>query len=100
MVKIVNDNYTYAKVAKYIKNRKEFTDEMLEGLEEIVMDSAKAQAILDASRSSMGKLFYVLVYRTICVGYVFKNFKPMSLCACNQLSFVGFLISPELFIMA
>ena len=45
----------YAKVAKFIKNRKELMDESVEPLEEIVMDSAKAQAILDASRSSMGQ---------------------------------------------
>ena len=44
----------YAKVAKLIKNRKELTEEKLEALEEIVMDSAKAQAIIDASKSSMG----------------------------------------------
>lgn len=31
------------------------SEESLEGLEEIVMDSAKAQAILEASRSSMGE---------------------------------------------
>ena len=55
-MKIVADNYTYARVAKYIKNRKEFTEDMVEGLEEIVMDSAKAQAIWDANRASMGKL--------------------------------------------
>ena len=44
----------FAKVAKLIKNRKELTEEKLESLEEIVMDSAKAQAIIDASKSSMG----------------------------------------------
>lgn len=44
----------YAKVAKLMKNRKELTNEKLEALEEIVMDSAKAQAIIDASKSSMG----------------------------------------------
>lgn len=44
----------YAKVAQFIKNRKELSDEKLEGLEEIVMDSGKAQAIIDASKSSMG----------------------------------------------
>ena len=54
-MKIVNENYTYARVAKYIKDRKAFTEEQVEGLEEIVMDSAKAKAIWDASRSSMGK---------------------------------------------
>ncbi|XP_052100396.1 nucleolar protein 56-like [Mytilus californianus] len=54
LVKIVNDNYLYAKAAKYIGNRKEFTEEKVEELEEIVMDSGKARAIYDASRSSMG----------------------------------------------
>lgn len=41
-------------MAKFIKNRKELSEDSLEGLEEITMDSGKAQAILDASRSSMG----------------------------------------------
>ncbi|XP_076177391.1 nop56 ribonucleoprotein [Ptiloglossa arizonensis] len=54
LVKIVPENYMYAKVAQLIKNRKELTDEKLEALEEVVMDSAKAQAIIDASKSSMG----------------------------------------------
>lgn len=54
LVKIVPENYTFAKVAKFIKNRKELSEESLEGLEELTMDSGKAQAILDASRSSMG----------------------------------------------
>ncbi|XP_016844200.1 nucleolar protein 56 [Nasonia vitripennis] len=54
LVKIVPDNYMYAKVAQLIKNRKELNQEKLEELEEIVMDSGKAQAIIDASKSSMG----------------------------------------------
>ncbi|XP_062587548.1 nucleolar protein 56-like [Saccostrea cucullata] len=54
LVKIISDNYLYAKVVRLIGNRKEYTDESLEQLEELVMDSGKAQAILDASRSSMG----------------------------------------------
>ncbi|XP_053991642.1 nucleolar protein 56 [Hylaeus anthracinus] len=54
LVKIVPENYMYAKVAQLIKNRKELTEEKLEALEEVVMDSVKAQAIIDASKSSMG----------------------------------------------
>ncbi|XP_024941750.1 nucleolar protein 56 [Cephus cinctus] len=54
LVKIVPENYMYAKVAQFIKNRKELNNEKLEALEEIVMDTAKAQAIIDASKSSMG----------------------------------------------
>ena len=55
LIKIVNDNYMYAKVAQYIKSRKNFTEDMLEDLEEIVMDEGKAQAIYHASKASMGK---------------------------------------------
>lgn len=54
LVKIVTDNYMYARVVQVIKNRKEITPEMVEPLEEIIMDSAKVQAIFDAARSSMG----------------------------------------------
>ncbi|KAJ7356317.1 snoRNP complex protein nop56 [Desmophyllum pertusum] len=44
----------YARTAQYVKSRKDLTEDMIEGLEEIVMDSAKAKAIYDASKSSMG----------------------------------------------
>ncbi|XP_022344896.1 nucleolar protein 56-like [Crassostrea virginica] len=54
LVKIISDNYLYAKVVRLVGNRKEFTEDSMEQLEELVMDSGKAQAILDASRSSMG----------------------------------------------
>lgn len=54
LIKIVAENYTYCRLAKLIGNRKELSEESLPMLEEVVMDSAKAQAILDASRSSMG----------------------------------------------
>lgn len=54
LVKIVPDNYIFAKTAKFIKDRKTLTQDKLEELEEIVMDSAKAQAIIDAAKMSMG----------------------------------------------
>ena len=53
-MKIVPENYMYAKVAHFIKNRKDLTEDKLEALEEIVMDSSKAHSILDAKKSSMG----------------------------------------------
>ena len=55
LVKIVPDNQMYARVVNLVKNRKELSDDMLSQLEELVMDSSKAQAIIDASKSSMGK---------------------------------------------
>ncbi|XP_035248086.1 nucleolar protein 56 isoform X2 [Anguilla anguilla] len=54
LVRIVSDNSTYCRLARLIGNRKELSEESLEGLEEVVMDAAKAQSILEASRSSMG----------------------------------------------
>ncbi|CAL9704262.1 unnamed protein product [Knipowitschia caucasica] len=54
LVKIVADNSTYCRLAQLIGNRKELSEESLPSLEEVVMDGAKAQAILDASRQSMG----------------------------------------------
>ncbi|KAK1788425.1 hypothetical protein P4O66_016860, partial [Electrophorus voltai] len=54
LIKIVSENATYCKLAKLIGNRKELSEESLEALEEVTMDGAKAQAILEASRSSMG----------------------------------------------
>ncbi|XP_064080836.1 nucleolar protein 56-like isoform X2 [Macrobrachium nipponense] len=52
--KIVTDNYQYSLCADAIKDRKTLSEASLEQLEEILMDPAKAQAILDASRMSMG----------------------------------------------
>lgn len=55
LVKIINDNATYCRLAQFIGNRRELNEEKLEKLEELTMDGAKAKAILDASRSSMGQ---------------------------------------------
>lgn len=54
LIKIVSDNNMYAKVVKIVKNRKDLSEELLEEIEEVVMDSAKAKAVIDASKSSMG----------------------------------------------
>jgi len=42
-------------VAKFVKSRKDLTEDMLEGLVEILMDDSKAHAVMEASRMSMGK---------------------------------------------
>lgn len=69
LIKIVADNYTYCRMAKFIGNRKELSEEKLEDMEEIIMDSAKAQAILDASRSSMGEW---ALHKSKCDPYVLR----------------------------
>lgn len=35
-------------------NRKEFTEDKIEALEEMLMDSTKTQAVVEAARVSMG----------------------------------------------
>jgi len=60
LVKIVPDNYMYSRAVHIIKNRKELTEEKLEALTEITGDDGKAQAIVDASKSSMGMTFHQL----------------------------------------
>lgn len=62
LVKLVTDNYTYARVAQYIGNRKLLTEDRLDGLEKILLDSEKTRAIYDASRSSMGNTHFVYIY--------------------------------------
>jgi RNA processing factor Prp31 len=54
LMKIINDNHMYARLAKVIGNRKTLNDEKAAEIEEITMDAAKAQEIITASKSSMG----------------------------------------------
>ncbi len=42
------------KAVKFIGSRKALTEDKLDDLEELVMDSTKAQAIWEASKMSMG----------------------------------------------
>lgn len=62
LFKIVSDNATYAQLAKLIGNRKELTDERLDDIEGVVMDSAKAQAIINAAKISMGMFAIRLLF--------------------------------------
>ena len=54
LVKVINDNYIYARLIIFIKKRDSLTDESKPALEKIVLDDVKAQAVLDAARHSMG----------------------------------------------
>src|SRR4051812_11332682 len=54
LVKIVNDNYQYAKLACLIKNKNNLSEEHLESLEEVLGDASRGKQILDAARASMG----------------------------------------------
>jgi len=55
LVKIVNENYQYAKLAKFIRNKSNLGEEQLDGMAEILDgDESTAKQILDAARASMG----------------------------------------------
>ncbi|XP_075228858.1 nop56 ribonucleoprotein isoform X2 [Lycorma delicatula] len=54
LVKLVPDNYMYARVAQAIKDRKELNEHKLDYLEEVVMDRELASNIISAAESSMG----------------------------------------------
>ena len=54
LVFIMTPMLLFSRVVKLVKNRKELNQDKFEKLEEILMDSARAQAVIDASKSSMG----------------------------------------------
>ncbi|CAJ0649204.1 9882_t:CDS:2, partial [Entrophospora sp. SA101] len=66
LVKIVNDNYLYAKLAKFIRNKSDLTEDRLEDLLPIVNDEDKARQIIDAAHSSMGTDIAELDMVNIC----------------------------------
>ncbi|KAK4767651.1 hypothetical protein SAY86_015401 [Trapa natans] len=55
LVKIVNDNYLYAKAAKYIEDRSMLAEDKIPGLTDIIGDEDKAKEIVEAAKASMGQ---------------------------------------------
>ncbi|OIW18295.1 hypothetical protein TanjilG_31435 [Lupinus angustifolius] len=55
LVKIVNDNYLYAKLTKFIEDKSKLTGDNISDLTDIVGDEDKAKEIVDAAKSSMGQ---------------------------------------------
>ena len=64
-MKIVNDNYLYAKVAKYVDDKAQLSEDKLSGLTDIVGDEDKAKEIIEAAKASMGT-FLTFVCVTVC----------------------------------
>eukprot|EP00762_Andalucia_godoyi_P000782 ANDGO_03763.mRNA.1 Nucleolar protein 56 len=54
LVKIVNDNYMYARLALLIGNKSSVSDKDLAGITEVVHDEAMAKDVLAAAKMSMG----------------------------------------------
>ncbi|KAK8973448.1 hypothetical protein V6N11_064691 [Hibiscus sabdariffa] len=55
LVKIVNDNYLYARVAKLIEDKSKLSEEHIPALTEIIGDEDKAKEIVEAGKASMGQ---------------------------------------------
>lgn len=55
LVKIINDNYIYARVAKFVKDKSTLSDDALPELIEITGDEDKAKDIIEAAKASMGQ---------------------------------------------
>ncbi|XP_050223918.1 nucleolar protein 56-like isoform X2 [Mercurialis annua] len=55
LVKIVNDNYLYAKLAKFIEDKSKLSEENVPELTEILGDEDKAKEVVEAAKASMGQ---------------------------------------------
>ncbi|KAG8097242.1 hypothetical protein GUJ93_ZPchr0013g34620 [Zizania palustris] len=55
LVKIVNDNYIYAKLAKYIVNKSELAEKDIPVLADLIGDEDKAKEVVEAAKASMGQ---------------------------------------------
>ncbi|CAI5973491.1 unnamed protein product [Closterium sp. NIES-64] len=55
LARIVTDNYTYARVARRVKDKATLTEEAVAELTEIIGDEDKAKEVLDAAKASMGQ---------------------------------------------
>ncbi|EEF51815.1 nucleolar protein 56 [Ricinus communis] len=55
LVKIVNDNYLYAKLAKFIEDKAKLSEEKIPELTDILGDEDKAKEVVEAAKASMGQ---------------------------------------------
>jgi len=109
LAKVVSENFKFAKLAKFIKNKEQLSEKHLVGLEEITQDSLKAQQILDAARSSMGtsiseidmmnimrfadRVISLTQYREKLHAYLFEK---MHIIAPNLSALIGEMVAARL----
>ncbi|WOK96031.1 hypothetical protein Cni_G04738 [Canna indica] len=55
LVKIINDNYLYAKIAQFVDNKANLNESHIPDLADIVGDEEKAKEIVEAAKASMGQ---------------------------------------------
>jgi nucleolar protein 56 len=52
----VNDNYLYAKLAKFVVNKSDLSEKDIPALADLIGDEDKAKEIVEAAKASMGNL--------------------------------------------
>ncbi|KAF9671685.1 hypothetical protein SADUNF_Sadunf12G0073300 [Salix dunnii] len=55
LAKIVNDNYLYAKLAKFIDDKSKLSEDKIPELTDILGDEDKAKEVVEAAKASMGQ---------------------------------------------
>ncbi|XP_020157816.1 uncharacterized protein [Aegilops tauschii subsp. strangulata] len=55
LVKIVNDNYLYAKLAKFVANKSDLSEKDIPALADLIGDEDKAKEIVEAAKASTGQ---------------------------------------------
>lgn len=55
LVKVINDNYIYARAAKYVKDKSTLSEDAISELTDITGDEDKAKDIIEAAKASMGQ---------------------------------------------
>uniref|UniRef100_A0A6M2EMB8 Nucleolar protein 56 n=1 Tax=Populus davidiana TaxID=266767 RepID=A0A6M2EMB8_9ROSI len=55
LAKIVNDNYLYAKLAKFIDDKSKLSEDKLPELTDLLGDEDKAKEVVEAAKASMGQ---------------------------------------------
>ncbi|XVF11895.1 hypothetical protein REPUB_Repub08aG0066600 [Reevesia pubescens] len=96
LVKIVNDNYLYARVAKLIKDKSKLSEEHIPSLTEILGDEDKAKEIVEAGKASMGRSLRVMdlaEYRKNLYDYLVTK---MNNIAPNLASLIGEVVGARL----
>ncbi|PGH36076.1 nucleolar protein 56 [[Emmonsia] crescens] len=110
LVKIVSDNQRYARVAMFIKNKKDLTEEKLHDLAAIVDDDEGiARSVIDAAKHSMGQdispidMDNVLAFakRVVSLSTYRKNLhaylvSKMSVVAPNLAALIGEVVGARL----
>jgi len=64
LLKIINDNYLYAKVAKFIEDKSKLSEDKIAAVTDIVRDEDKAKEIVEAAKASMGRILVFVLLLT------------------------------------